>query len=349
MANITLRVNGKTHTVDVEPATPLLYVLRNDLGLQGPRFGCGLGQCGACTVLIKGEAVRSCVQAGVGRAGRRDHDARRARPERQAASGAAGVDRRAGAAVRLLPERPDPHRQGAARQEPESDRRARSARAMQGALCRCMTYYRVQAAIKRAAKAMAARTADQPGRRGGAHDALAETSSRRSGMLVVGFSARRRAVGHARWPGAAGQAPGPYPDPDFRQLDSWIVIREDNTATFYVGKTDLGQGTGTAFRQIMADELDIAYDKTSVRDGQHRRHRRSGRVGRIRRAADRRLADAPRRRRSAPRAARHGRDAAWACRSTALVVSEGVVSVAADPSQKVTYGELIGGRRSTSR
>ena len=60
--SITLRVNGKTHTVDVDPTTPLLYVLRNDLDLHGPRFGCGLGQCGACTVLIKGEAVRSCVR-----------------------------------------------------------------------------------------------------------------------------------------------------------------------------------------------------------------------------------------------------------------------------------------------
>jgi aerobic-type carbon monoxide dehydrogenase small subunit (CoxS/CutS family) len=62
MSSITLKVNGKTHVVDVEPATPLLYVLRNDLGLQGPRFGCGLGQCGACTVIIKGEAVRSCIR-----------------------------------------------------------------------------------------------------------------------------------------------------------------------------------------------------------------------------------------------------------------------------------------------
>ena len=60
------------------------------------------------------------------------------------------------------------------------------------------------------------------------------------------------------------QGAGPYPDRDFRQLDSWIAIREDNTATFYVGKTDLGQGTGTAFRQIMSDELDIAYDRTSL-------------------------------------------------------------------------------------
>ena len=63
MRPITLNVNGRTHAVDVDPATPLLYVLRNDLGLSGPRFGCGLGQCGACTVIINGEAVRSCVRA----------------------------------------------------------------------------------------------------------------------------------------------------------------------------------------------------------------------------------------------------------------------------------------------
>ena len=90
-----------------------------------------------------------------------------------------------------------------------------------------------------------------------------------SGMLVVGL----------RVAGAIGDSPlvamtidgdqlappgsGPYPDPDFRQLDSWIVIRADNTATFYVGKTDCGQGTGTAFRQMMSDELDIAYEKTA--------------------------------------------------------------------------------------
>ncbi|HSU88735.1 MAG TPA: (2Fe-2S)-binding protein [Terriglobia bacterium] len=58
---ITLKVNGRTHTLDVDPATPLLYVLSDDLGLRGPKFGCGLGQCGCCTVIIKGQAVRSCV------------------------------------------------------------------------------------------------------------------------------------------------------------------------------------------------------------------------------------------------------------------------------------------------
>src|SRR5947207_5211796 len=61
VSHITLKVNGAAHTVDIEPATPLLYILRNDLGLQGPRFGCGLGQCGACTVIINGVATRSCI------------------------------------------------------------------------------------------------------------------------------------------------------------------------------------------------------------------------------------------------------------------------------------------------
>ena len=61
MNNFTLRVNGHDRHVKAEPDTPLLYVLRNDLDLKGPRFGCGLGQCGACTVIIDGKATRSCV------------------------------------------------------------------------------------------------------------------------------------------------------------------------------------------------------------------------------------------------------------------------------------------------
>jgi nicotinate dehydrogenase subunit A len=59
----TLKVNGKTHTVDIDPATPLLYVLSDDLNLRGPKFGCGLGQCGCCTVLSGGQPIRSCVTA----------------------------------------------------------------------------------------------------------------------------------------------------------------------------------------------------------------------------------------------------------------------------------------------
>src|SRR5262245_25556603 len=61
MAMINLKVNGRSETLDVDPATPLLYILSDDLTLRGPKFGCGLGQCGSCTVIIKGQAVRSCV------------------------------------------------------------------------------------------------------------------------------------------------------------------------------------------------------------------------------------------------------------------------------------------------
>ena len=61
MSVLTLKVNGRAHTVDVDPTTPLLYVLSDDLQLNGPKFGCGLGQCGCCTVIVKGQAVRSCV------------------------------------------------------------------------------------------------------------------------------------------------------------------------------------------------------------------------------------------------------------------------------------------------
>jgi nicotinate dehydrogenase subunit A len=61
MSAVTLTVNGRAHTVDVDPATPLLYVLSDDLALRGPKFGCGLGQCGACTVIAGGRAIRSCV------------------------------------------------------------------------------------------------------------------------------------------------------------------------------------------------------------------------------------------------------------------------------------------------
>jgi nicotinate dehydrogenase subunit B len=164
-----------------------------------------------------------------------------------------------------------------------------------------------------------------------------------SGMLVVGISAMSLAN---PLDGDAGQAvgPGPYPDPDFRQLDSWIVIREDNTATFYVGKTDLGQGTGTAFRQIMSDELDMSYDRTSCVMGSTDVTVDQGGSG----GSDALQTDGYPMRRVAAEARRVLLDMAsqrFGVPAAALVVSEGVVSVAADPSRKTTYGELIGGKK----
>src|SRR5437667_8918500 len=95
------------------------------------------------------------------------------------------------------------------------------------------------------------------------------TTSRRSflkssGLLVVCFTAAPLIpTAAAQVPATAQAAGGPYPDPDFHQLDLWIVIHEDNTSTFFVGKTDLGQCAGTSFRQIMSDELHIPFDKTT--------------------------------------------------------------------------------------
>ena len=157
MANFSLRVNGRTHTVDVDPATPLLYVLRNDLDLRGPRFGCGLGQCGACTVIIKGEAVRSCIRPMSAVAGAeittleglaangRLHPLQQAWIDEQVPQCGFCQNGQILTAKALLDRTPNP-----------TDAQIRQG--MSSTLCRCMTYYRIQAAIKRAAKAMAAAT-----------------------------------------------------------------------------------------------------------------------------------------------------------------------------------------------
>jgi nicotinate dehydrogenase subunit B len=166
-----------------------------------------------------------------------------------------------------------------------------------------------------------------------------------SGMLVVGIStmslANPLSVEAAQ---GSSSGPGPYPDPDYKQLDSWIVIRQDNTATFYVGKTDLGQGTGTAFRQIMSDELDVAYDRTSCVMGNTDVTVDQGGSG----GSDALQTDGWPMRRVAAEARRVLLDMASArfgVPVSQLSVSEGVISVTADPSRKVTYGDLIGGKR----
>ena len=151
MSNVTLKVNGKSHTVDVDPATPLLYILRNDLDLHGPHFGCGLGQCGACTVLIDGEAVRSCITPvsqvksevttleGLTVDGK-PHPIQQAWIEEQVPQCGYCQNGQMLTAKALLDRTPNP-----------TDAQIRQG--MERVLCRCMTYYRVQAAIKRAARA----------------------------------------------------------------------------------------------------------------------------------------------------------------------------------------------------
>ena len=182
---------------------------------------------------------------------------------------------------------------------------------------------------------------------------LLDKSSRReflktSGMLVVGFSVAAAGVdslASASGPaGAALQTAGPYPDPDFRQLDSWIVVHADNTATFYVGKTDCGQGTGTSFRQMMSDELDIAFDKTTCIMGSTDVTVDQGGSG----GSDAIQTDGWPMRRVAAEARRVLLEMASTRLATPvdqLAVSDGVITVKGDASKKVTYGELIGDKR----
>lgn len=172
---------------------------------------------------------------------------------------------------------------------------------------------------------------------------------RDSGMLVVSLGAATGAVASLESVAlAAGQAPaataGPYPDPNFRQLDSWIVIHQNNTATFYVGKTDCGQGTGTAFRQLMCDELDIGYDKTNLIMGSTDVTVDQGGSG----GSDAIQTDGWPMRRVAAEARRILLEMAsrqFGVPADQLAVSDAVVTVKADPSRRVTYGDLIGGRR----
>lgn len=161
-----------------------------------------------------------------------------------------------------------------------------------------------------------------------------------SGALVVSFTATRIAGPL----GAVAQTGGPYPDPDFRQLDAWIVVHQDNTATFYVGKTDCGQGTGTAFRQMMSDELDIAYDQTTCIMGSTDVTVDQGGSG----GSDAIQTDGWPMRRVAAEARRVLLDMAstrFGVPVDALAVSAAVITVKADPSKRVTYGELIGGKK----
>ena len=148
MSTINLRVNGRAHTVDADETTPLLYVLSDELALNGPKFGCGLGQCGACTVVVKGQAIRSCVTPVSAVAGgdvttldglgtpEQPHPIQRAFIEEQAAQCGfclSGVVMTAKALVDRTPNPTD----------------AQIQQAMSGVLCRCFAHARMMRAIKR--------------------------------------------------------------------------------------------------------------------------------------------------------------------------------------------------------
>ncbi len=235
---IALEVNGRIHRVYVEPDTPLLYVLRNDLGLKGAKFGCGLEQCSACKILVDGEAVPSCrmaVRSAQGRKittleglGRADdlHPLQKAFIAEQAVQCGFCTSGMIIAAKALLDRNPNP-----------TDAEIRAA--MVGNLCRCGVYDRVLRAVKRAA----GRPVESPP------------------YGVAGRSERElEPQPHAPTPASI------LPDPlaEIPDLDAWVRINTDGTITLFTGKVELGQDIKTSVAMIGADELDVSLERIRV-------------------------------------------------------------------------------------
>jgi len=163
--SLTLEVNGKAETIDADPATPLLYVLRDELKLNAAKFGCGLGQCGSCTVMVDGQAVLSCVTPVMALVGRKvttleglgtiDAPApiQTAFIEMQAAQCGYCIPGMIMSAQALLQKNPEPN-----------DHEIRAALATN--LCRCGTHMRILAAIRRAGQLMKSASTEAAGRAG---------------------------------------------------------------------------------------------------------------------------------------------------------------------------------------
>jgi CO/xanthine dehydrogenase Mo-binding subunit len=238
LQEISLKVNGHIHRVCVEPDTPLLYVLRNDLGLKGAKFGCGLEQCGACKIIIDGEAVPSCrvsVKSVEGREittlegfGAADdlHPLQKAFIEEQAVQCGFCTPGMIVAAKALLDRNPRP-----------SDAEIRAE--MAGNLCRCGIYDRVIRAIKRAA--------GRPER----HPSYEEGVTREREFQSEPQSPTQTDV--------FSQSLVQTPD-----LDSWVRVNTDGTITLFTGKGELGQDIRTSVAMIGADELDVSLDQIQV-------------------------------------------------------------------------------------
>ncbi len=306
MANdVTFRLNGDARTVSSAPDTPLLYVLTDELALQGPRFGCGLGQCGSCSVLVNGRETRSCITRLSAVAGksvttleglpawyageRRLPIAPALHPVQQA------LHRRAGAAVRLLLQRHDHQGVGAARTDAAADRGADSHRAERSPL-----------------PVRHLPAGGQGGSPCGSVDGVVMSNRRdflkASGTLIVGFSLGDRLLGQEP-PAAPGRSV------DLANVDTWLAIhaRQHRHGVYRLrragpGRLDraaAGGRRGTRSRSVAIEDR-AARDGRDTKPGRHLLER--GDQSRLATSAQRGSRGAPRaaaaRRRAAGRAAR---------------------------------------------
>lgn len=224
---VELNVNEKTHQVEVDPETPLLYVLRNQLGFKGVKYACGSEQCGACNVLIDGEAVPSC-QLEVGKVGAAQiitieglgtpehlHPLQEAFIDQQATQCGYCTAGLVIAAQGLLNKVRYPT-------DEQIDQ------ALDGHLCRCGTHERVRRAIK-------------------LRIARPESSPLYAARELRGLSIEQPALPSALL--------------DHPELDAWIRIDPEETITVFSGKVEYGQGLMTVLAQIAADELDVSLER----------------------------------------------------------------------------------------
>jgi nicotinate dehydrogenase subunit B len=263
-AEFQLTVNGGERSVTCEPDTPLLDVLRHDLGLAGPKFGCGMGLCGACFVLIDGRARASCdlpVSAVGGpvttveglSAGGRLHPVQQAFVDEQAAQCGYCTSGMVMAAVGLLRERPAP-----------TEQEVREA--LNGNLCRCGTHGRIIRAVQKAAGRMSGERAvitwpaagevllsqvPAGGTPTGAGPMLAPPSGSPSPL------AAESGVPSGVSPLPADLAANPV-------LARWLDFSRDGEVTIRTGKVEYGQGIWTALAQVAAEELQVTLARVRV-------------------------------------------------------------------------------------
>ena len=238
---LQLNVNGQTHLVNVDPETPLLHVLRNDLGLKAAKFACGLEQCGACKVIIDGEAVPSCrlsVRAAQGREittleglGTRKnlHPLQQAFIDVQAIQCGYCVPGMIISAKVLLDRSPNP-----------TDEEIKAE--LSANLCRCGVYDRIRRAIKRSTKI----SEDEPSWKVAQHNRSDSTLDNVTPMSTDALA------------GTLAYTP---------QLDAWIRINDDETITIFTGKVELGQHIKTALAMIAAEELNVSLDRIQLISG----------------------------------------------------------------------------------
>ncbi len=249
MKQITLRVNGSNHTVKVEPDTPLLFVLNDDLGLRGPRFGCGMAQCGACTVIMRGQVMRSCVMP----------------------VSAVGPDEITTLEGLGTPEKPHPIQQAFI-----DEGAAQCGFCLSGVILTAKAGSLTKKPdasdeeIRIALGGVVVPVHDQHPHAAGPSESMPERTSnmqsrreflKSGGSLIVSF-------GIASLAGRVADGQGPFDthsshiDPN--KLDSWLAVGADGTITAYTGKCDFGQGIFTVQTQLVAEELCVPISRVKL-------------------------------------------------------------------------------------